>query len=463
MKKTYLLGLFFILLFVAQGAKADTQPDSNFNPNYIISDFEILDSDSMSLEQIQSFLVAKNSYLANYSCVDPQGKSLTAAQTIFNIAITNGVNPKFLLVLLQKEQGLVEDASPTQGNLDWATGYGCPDGGGCNERWRGFWKQLNSASLQFRDYLDNPHLYTYKQGQTYTFTNPYSTTIKADVLVTPSNAGTAALYNYTPHVYNGNYNFWKLWNKYFKGSLYPNGTLLQVQGESGVWLIQYGQRRAFLAKGALTSRFDINKIITVKKEELSKYSIGAPIKFPQYSIVRSPDNLLYLLVDDSKRMFDSKEAFKRLGYNPAEIMAATAEDLASYTTGAVISVNDAYPTGALLQDKKTGGVYWAQGNTKAPLTDPLYLKVKFKKKKIIQVSAAELAKLQTVAPVRFTDGELIKIENGFTIYVVENGALRPIASAQAFDALGYKKTNIINIPIKLFLSYPIGQPVGQTN
>jgi hypothetical protein len=317
--------------------------------------------------------------------------------------------------------------------------------------------------LQFKDYLDNPQLYHYKKGNTYTFNNPYSTTVKETVEVTIANHGTAALYNYTPHVYNGNYNFWKLWRRYFGSSTqgYPNGSLLQIKGEPGVWLIQDGQRRAFLAKGALTSRFDTNKIIQVSRADLERYEVGTPIKFPQYSIVMSPDNKLYLLVDNIKRPFDSKEAFAKLGYNPEEIMKASFEDVASYKTGQAITVKDAYPTGALLQNNKTGAVFWVEGQSKAPVTDAIYLKTKFKNKKIIKVVPATLDKYQTVAPVRFADGELVKIENGISIYVVENGLLRPLASMAVFDQMGYQAKNVIIITPKVFLSYQVGDPIGQ--
>ena len=210
-------------LALAQNAHAD----DNFDPNYVISDFEVLNYDSMDLNEIQEFLEDKGSYLANYkikSCTkkdilnktECSGKMMSGAEIIYDRAITNKINPKFLIVLLQKEQSLIEDSSPKQSQLDWATGYGCPDGGnGCLPNWKGFWKQINSASLQFIDYMENPNLYTYKAGETYTFTNPYSTTEKETTLVTPANQATAGLYNYTPHVYNGNYNFYKIWQRYF--------------------------------------------------------------------------------------------------------------------------------------------------------------------------------------------------------------------------------------------------------
>lgn len=453
--------LILAIIFFAPILAKAAQPDPNFNPSYIISDYDITDYNTMDMAQIQNFLSSHNSGLTNFTCIDKDGVYWKAAQAIYNIAQTNKVNPRFLLVLLQKEQGLIEDPNPKSSALDWATGYGCPDGGGCNDRWRGFWKQVNSASLQFRDYLDNPQLYKFKKGETYTFTNPYSTTIKDTVDVTIANNGTAALYNYTPHVYNGNYNFWKLWRRYFSKS-YTNGNLVQVAGEPGVWLLQDGKRRAFLSKGALTSRFDINKIVTINKADLLSYPIGTPIKFPQYAIVKSPSGSLFLLVDNKKRGFVDKEAFKKLGYNPEEILNASWEDLQSYLDAPSITADDAYPTGALLQDKKTGGVFWVEAKTKAPVPDAIFLKLKFKNKKIIKVNTAELNKYPTVSPIKFSDGELIKIKGGFGVYIVESGALRPIDSTNTFETMGYKKENVIEIPEKLFLTYPIGSPVSIT-
>lgn len=434
--------------------------DPGFNPNYIISDYEILDYDSMTLAEIQELLRSKDSFLSSYSAKDPDGKSWTAAEIIYDRAQTNKISPKFIIVLLQKEMGLIEDLSPKSTQLDWATGYGCPDGGGCNERWRGLWKQINSATLQFYDYLENPQDYKYQKGLTYTFTNPYSTTIKENVVVTPANDATAGLYNYTPHVYNGNYNFYVIWKRYFtKG--YPNGSLLQGRGEVGVWLIQNGQKRPFLTKGALTSRFDENKIIQVEKTELDAYSKGAPIKFPNYSIVRSPGGHIFLLVDDTRRGFATYEAFKKIGYNPEEVEDASWEDINSYREGKPITVTSAYPTGALLQDKTNGGVYWVIEGEKAPLHDRALLSAKFRKKKIIQVSPEELSQYVTIAPVMFTDGELLKSPTSRGVYLIEGGLKRPFLSGEAFESRGYKWENIISVSPQYLAKYELGEAINK--
>lgn len=460
-KKIKLILILFIISLLFFAVKKTFAAD-NFNPNYIISDFEILDYTSMSLEEIQNFIKRKDGYLADYSCADQDGKIMTAAEIIYDRAITNLVNPKFIIVLLQKEMSLIEEKTPKQSQLDWAMGYGCPDGESCNLRWKGFWKQVNSASLQFRDYMDNPHLYTYKAGETYTFSNPYSTIKQENTLVTPSNQATAALYNYTPHVYNGNYNFYKIWQKYFTKT-YFDGSLLQAEGELGVWLIQNNKKRPFLSRSSLNSRFDENKIIIVNKSDLDKYENGAPIKFQNYSLIRSPRGTIFLLVDDKKRGFADSEAFRKIGYNPQEVIDASWEDINSYPDGKPITATSTYPTGALLQNNKTGGVYWVFEGQKAPILDRVFLETKFKTKKIIPVSEEELNEYETINPVIFENGELLKSANSPSVYLIINGEKRPFISGKAFEDMGYKWKNIITTSPKILYLYEQGELITENN
>lgn len=472
MKKiTFLLFTFYFLLFAA-AAKAQETPNNfnGFDPNYIISDFEVLAYDSMDLQFIQEFLTSKGGYLASYktnACTDDDvlnkkecsGQIMSAAEIIYYRSMINKVSPKFIIVLLQKEQSLIEDKNPTQSQLDWATGYGCPDGDSCNLSWKGFWKQVNSASLQFRDYMDNPHLYTYKAGQTYTFTNPYASNGEQTTTVTPVNQATAALYNYTPHVYNGNYNFYKIWQRYFSRPVFPDGSLLQIEGEMGVWLIQDGKKRPFLSKGVLTSRFDINKVIIASKNDLDKYETGAPIKFPQYSLIMSPRGTVYLLIDDKRRGFASGKAFKEMGFQRDEVIKASWDDINVYQEIAPITATSTYPTGALLQDKKTGGVYWVINGAKAPLWDAIFLKTKFKNRKLIKVSQDELAKYETTSPVLFDDGELLKSPISAGVYLISGGKKYAFASGKVFEDLGYKWSNIITVSPKILYLYDEGEPI----
>jgi len=456
----FLVLAIITILFAPLASQAqETQPDPNFDPAYIISDDEILSYNSMTADDIQKFLESQGSYLANYSANDPDGNKFKISQIIYDRCQANKINPKFVLVLLQKEEGLIEDPSPSQSRLDWAAGYGCPDSGGCNVRWQGIWKQINSATLQFYDYIENPSDYTYQKGQTYVFENKYSTTLDGDVTVTPRNNATAALYNYTPHVYNGNYNFWKLWRKYFT-KLYSDGSLLQAKGDKVIYLLEDGKKRPFASRAVLASRFDENKIITVDKSVLATYYDGAPIKFPNYSLIKSPRGTIFLLVDNTKRGFTSNTVFKTFGYNKAEVMSATWDDINSYEDGVPLTPTSNYPTGALLQDAKTGGIYFVYADEKHPLLDKALLTYKFKDKKIIKSTQKILDGYTTTDPILFDDGELLtSTTNNGIIYLIANDKKRAFSSTDSLIKLGYKLENVIKVSPQLLAKYENGENI----
>ena len=477
--KIFILTLFVLTPLITQ---------AGFDPNYIISDKELLDYDSMNLESIENFLRDKNSFLSTYKCPNAYGAEKSTAEIIYDAVQNNydcddvelsedadeaerktkctplkTINPKALLVLLQKEQGLITNENPEERRLNWATGYGCPDSGGCNPRWKGFGKQINSAALQFLDYMENPENYPYQAGGKYTLTNPFAASdIPTTTDVTPKNQATASLYNYTPHVYNGNYNFYKFWHDYFT-KIYPNGSLLQADGEIGVWLIEHGEKRPFLTRGALTTRFDENKIIIVGKSDLDAYPKGDPIKFANYSIIKSPLGTLYLLVDDKKRKFINEEAFRKIGFNPEEIIEASYKDLEYYTDGANITSTSTYPTGALLQNKVTGGVYFVKEGEKAAVLDRVFLTTKFKNKSIIPTSEEELENYKTIDAVRFEDGELLTPDNSSAVFLISDQKRRVFRSSNSFEKLGYKWENVITVPEKIINLYPLGEPLSLVN
>jgi hypothetical protein len=485
LKKT--ITLFLFLGLAPLTARAQVEIDPLFNPNLILNDADILNCDSMSLTEIQNFLKTKGSYLANYSTLNAHGTTKTAAEIIYDAARNNydcadatlsdsptelekqqkcrrinTINPKFLLVLLQKEASLVEDGNPTADRLNWATGYGCPDGWVCNPYYKGFGKQVNSAALQFLSYMNETNNYTYRPGQTYTFTNPYGTISQEPISVTPQNKATAALYNYTPHVFNGNYNVYKLWNRYFPKAaavLYPDGALLQVKDDPGIWLIENGKKRPFLNYAAFASRFKTDQVIQINKEDLDNYIPGEAIKFSNYSLVQTPDKKIYLLVNKEKRPFVSTAVFKKIGFNAAELEEATEADLTDYQLGKAITATSTYVTGALLQDIKTGGVFYVENGTKAPLIDKILLTTKFKDKKIIKVSAKILDAYQKIDPILFGDGTLLKTNNSSVVYLISNGQKRAFSDEAIFNKLAYNFKNIITVSSQFLYNYPLGETI----
>ncbi len=458
--KTIFFVIFFLFFGIVYPVKAQ-----EFNPNYIISDEEIFNSQGMTLDQVRGFISAKGGYLKDYivdvDVINEPFRQMPAADFIYERAVQNKINPKFILVLLQKEQSLITNPSPTQRNLDFATGYGCPDSGSCSERWRGFAKQVNSATLQFRDYMENPQNYRYRVGQIYTFVDNKLNVGQVTTLVTPQNQATAALYNYTPHVYNGNFNFWRLWREWFTYS-YPTGSLLQIKNDATIYLIQNNIKRPFQSSAAFLSRYSPNKIIQVDSSILDQYPLGTPIKYPQYALYQSPRGTVYMIIDDVKHGFASAAVMRSLGINPEEIEKMSQILLDEIPEGSPITMESAYPKGALLQNKETGTVFYVKDGKKQPIVHRDIMIVNFGEKPLITPASSEqLRAYVSLPPLYIQDGELVTSDNPEkrAVFVISDGVKRPIVSGEVFESLGYKWENIKYINDQVLDIHPTGQPV----
>jgi hypothetical protein len=424
-----------------------------FDPNFIIDDVEFSDNGDMSLASLQSFLNAKSSYLTNYQVADIDGVTRPAADIIWRSAQRHHLNPKVLVVLLQKEQSLIEDPTPSQNQLDWATGYAVCDS--CDktdpalQKFRGFGVQVDKAAARLRYYTNYPQEFAVQYGRPYLIDG---------LTVVPASQATANLYIYTPHL-NGNRNFWLIWQRYFSRS-YPDGSLIRDQLNDTVWLISYGQRREFQSKSTLYADYDVDHILDVPHADIEQIEIGLPIKFPIYSLLRSPGGTVYLLTEDSRRGIASAEDFRRFGFNPGEIINATWADLNTYPEGEPLRATNGSPIGDLYQNNKTGGVYFVINNVKQPIITKDLLIKRFSNWPIKAVAPAELDKWPTAGPVGWPDGSLVKSAQEPTVYVISNGLKRPIASADTFEGLGYKWTNIIQTSTTALSVNPTGEVIS---
>ena len=441
---------FICIGIVSQPLLASAQTAVGYE--YLISDAELVAYQAMGQTDIQRFLESKNSYLSNYFMLLDTGERISASELIFRAAQNHRINPRFLLALLQKEQGLIEDVTPQQSQLEWATGYGCFDNQSCNERWRGFPKQINSAAEQFRYYYEHIDEYNFRPG--------IASTIDGQMVV-PRNIVTAAMYNYTPHV-QGNALFRAVWTRYFV-TLLPDGTIVQVPGEPGVWLLQHGMKRAFISKLALVSRYDPDLIVPITKTDLDTYDRGTDIEFAAYSLLRNATTgTIYLLTTDQKRAISSMEVFKALGFNPEEVEEATGEQLMQIPDGRPITLSDAYPTGSVLKDTTTAQVYYVESGRKYPIIDTAILAANFPTATVIKVATSLLDKYADGLPVQFKEGTLVK-GPGSEVYVISNQQKRHLTSEKVFTTIGYKWSNIVVTSDEALSLHPTGDPIKLSN
>lgn len=223
----------FSFLATSHPINTSAAPVQGFNPGNIISDGVMADYNSMTVEEIQAFLTSKNSCKntdrelyeyqskvyktvswhwsdtadnGHFVCLSEErfgegttiGTGQTAAEIIYEAAQASRINPRVLIVLLEKEQGLISDTFPHSGQYRSATGYGCPDTAACDSKYYGFKNQVLRAAELFRYTLDNGY-YLYPENKSGVFVayNPSSACGGTNVLI--ENRATAALYRYTPY------------------------------------------------------------------------------------------------------------------------------------------------------------------------------------------------------------------------------------------------------------------------
>lgn len=163
-------------------------------------------------------------------CNGYPGGNKSAAEIIHLVGQTCGINQKTLIVLLQKEQSLIDDDWPWSVQYRSATGYGCPDTAPCDAEYYGFFNQVYNAARQFKRYARDSGSFNYRANTTsFVRYSPDASCGGSNVFI--QNQATAALYNYTPYQPNagalnnmygtaacgayGNRNYWRLYNDWF--------------------------------------------------------------------------------------------------------------------------------------------------------------------------------------------------------------------------------------------------------
>jgi len=441
----------FLSLAVCAVLLPSTVVAAEFDPNYIISDTDLEDKGTMSLNGIQSFLTSKG-ILGAFVTQDLDGKTKRAADIIYRVSQDWTINPQFILTMLQKEQSLVTDTTPKQGQFDWATGYAvCDD---CNvnaegvSRFKGFAKQIDSMAQQFTTgyMIDLAQVGKTNAGVVTGAQNMIDTTI-----VTPANDATSSLYTYTPHIH-GNQNFWKIWNDWFEShpdedieeeSLHPTGTLLQSVTDGSVWVIRYGKKQLIKSQAVLLSFYNPNNVIQAEDSILDRYKAAEPLAFPNYSLIEVENGDTYLLVGTQKRKFENPDNLGKFGYVPDEVVIATSSEIAGYEDGSIITLETAYPQGALVQSPETDEIFYVDGNKRhAVVTDDIR-DTKYAGWRVHVAEPGELEGYFDGAPIPFPDGTLMRVDNNPTVYVVSDGKRRPIISEDTFLGLGYEWEDVV--------------------
>ena len=154
----------------------------------------------------------------------------------------------------------------------------------------------------------------------------------------------------------------------------------------------------------------------------------------------------------------SKQAlslFSVLGYKWSKVKTAPA-DLQNYLEDAILT----YPDGTLARAAGQPTVYLIKDGQKHEfISSRSFLKLGYRWDKVISTDATELAYYPTGYFVSYAEGTLLKAQNNPSIFLVDKGKIRPFLSAEIFQNLKYKQSQIMAISVQELAFYPVGEPV----
>lgn len=376
---TLFTGAITFLVVLITAPQLHALNGNDFNPGYIIDDSVFFNSGGMDIPTIQAFLNSKvlvcdtyhassnPSYQPPFTCLkdyrqDVQGKGAepglcngissgnkSSAEIIFEVSQSCGVSPKVLIVLLEKEQGLITDTWPWSIQYRSATGYGCPDTAPCDAEYYGFSNQLYNAARQFKKYARDESLFRYRPYRTnFIQYNPDSNCGGSDVVI--QNKATSGLYNYTPYQPNaatkvaapgqtvacgayGNINFWRYFNNWFGPTNTEGFSLMTSYNDNGdprQWVVYKGIKR-YVPSAAILKAWKLDQVPLIQVTGLYLGAIPTTTQ-PLDRLMRPTGTLDVYFVDNGQCFrLSSLEAMAAWGLNPATIVDVS-EDLGRLPT-----------------------------------------------------------------------------------------------------------------------------------
>jgi len=161
----------------------------NFNKNFIISNTQF-EYEELS---VQDFLANKTSFLADFETTVG-----SAAQIIHIAAHTHKINPKLLLIALERENEYISlQHTPPINDINWAMKVGWSKKLGGISVYEGFEKQIYAMAKEYRKWYN--HCVQYSKSDKKLMCN--------DDTVVPVNGATYSLYKVCPYV--GDYHVYR--------------------------------------------------------------------------------------------------------------------------------------------------------------------------------------------------------------------------------------------------------------
>jgi len=117
-----------------------------------------------------------------------------------------------------------------------------------------------------------------------------------------------------------------------------------------------------------------------------------------------------------------------------------------------------YPTGTLLQDNESGGVWLIKYGERRPITSRAALLSRFNEDMIIAVAPSVLEAYPKGTAISLPNYSLLHAEDG-AIYLLVDDSIRHIASMEAFRTIGFSTDDLVEVTTSELAAYEMGETI----
>ncbi|MBU4274161.1 MAG: IPT/TIG domain-containing protein [Planctomycetes bacterium] len=201
----------------------------------------------------------------------------------------------------------------------------------------------------------------------------------------------------------------------------------------------------------------VGKSVEISDEECATYPTGNEMGFRD-GILISYLGKVFVISDGKKRWVVSGDVFNNLGYKWSNVIDVTLEEYNLHEEGAYIDTWGTHPDGTLIHSAPHATVFVIDDGKRRPIASPNILLSQFTWDELVEISESEMNSYPVGDYLCYRDGCILKDSVSGKLYVVSNQEIRPISSTM-LETLGLVSLEQIDTPPDELAHFPTGSPI----
>ncbi|MCK5413512.1 MAG: N-acetylmuramoyl-L-alanine amidase [Candidatus Pacebacteria bacterium] len=242
---------------------------------------------------------------------------------------------------------------------------------------------------------------------------------------------------------------------------YPDNTLVKAEDYSAVYIIQGAKRKEFTSAVLFEkSGYDWNSVIEIDKKELDTYPRNGRALYPDGLLIKSTDNPnVYLLESGKKRKITSADLLKKIGYDWSDIISINPSEMKDYPDGKTMI----YPDGTLVKRRGFPIIFKIENGQRKEFTSlALFEATNSNFSDVIFLDREEFLAYENGGNLLYPENTLLREIGSDGVYVMKNGKIQAIQSAEEFKLAGYKWSDVIEVLKEEMKLYKISVKVSSS-